>query len=35
MGQLYFRNLHEEFFNRYPKDATEFYAVSGYLGPDP
>ena len=20
MGQLYFRNLHEEFFNRYPKD---------------
>lgn len=35
MGQLYFRNLHEEFFSRYPKDATEFYAVSGYLGPDP
>ena len=35
MGQLYYKNLYDEFFNRYPKDATEFFAVSGYLGPDP
>jgi len=35
MGQLYYRSLHKEFFERFPKDATDFYAVSGYLGPDP
>lgn len=35
MGQLYYRNLHKEFFERFPQEATEFYAVSGYLGPDP
>lgn len=35
MGQLYYRNLHVEFFERFPKDATDFYALSGYLGPDP
>lgn len=35
MGQLYYRNLHKEFFERFPREATEFYAISGYLGPDP
>lgn len=35
MGQLYYRSLHKEFFERFPKEATEFHAVSGYLGPDP
>lgn len=35
MGQLYYRNLQKEFFERFPQEATEFYAVSGYLGPDP
>ncbi|UOD50698.1 restriction endonuclease PLD domain-containing protein [Orrella daihaiensis] len=35
MGQLYYRNLFEHFFDRYPNNATKFIAVSGYLGPDP
>jgi hypothetical protein len=35
MGQLYYRDLYKEFFERYPTDATDFYAVSGYVGPDP
>lgn len=35
MGQLYYRNLYKEFFERYPKDATHFYALSGYVGPEP
>jgi len=35
MGQLYYRSLYKEFFDRFPKEATDFYAVSGYLGPDP
>ena len=35
MGQLYYRNLYKEFFERFPQEATEFYAVSGYLGPEP
>jgi hypothetical protein len=35
LGQLYYRSLYKEFFERFPRDATEFYAVSGYLGPDP
>ena len=35
MGQLYYRNLFEHFFQRYPNDATGFLAISGYLGPDP
>lgn len=35
MGQLYYRGLYKEFFERYPQDATDFYAISGYLGPDP
>jgi hypothetical protein len=32
MGQLYFRNLHQEFFERYPKETTHFFALSGFLG---
>ena len=35
MGQLFYRNLHLEFFERFPKNTTDFLAVSGYLGPDP
>lgn len=35
MGQIYFRNLHDEFFTRYPSNATDFLAISGYVGPDP
>lgn len=35
MGHLYYRSLHKEFFERVPVGATSFYAVSGYLGPDP
>ena len=35
MGQLFYRNLHLEFFERFPKETTNFLAVSGYLGPDP
>ncbi len=35
MGQVYYRNLHKEFFERFPKDATHFYALTGYVGPDP
>jgi hypothetical protein len=35
MGQLYYRNLYKQFFETYPADATDFFGVSGYLGPDP
>lgn len=35
MGHFYYRNLHSEFFDRYPRNATKFMGVSGYLGPDP
>jgi len=33
MGQLYYQNLSQEFFSRYPKNTTDFLAVSGYVGP--
>ena len=33
MGQLYYRNLHSEIFDKYPKTATNLYIVSGYVGP--
>ncbi len=35
MGQLYYRSLHKEFFEKFPKEATHFFAITGYLGPDP
>lgn len=35
MGQLYYKNLHSHFFDLYPRNATKFICVSGYLGPDP
>ena len=35
MGQLYYRNLSAEFFERFPRNTTEFWAVTGYVGPDP
>ena len=35
MGQLYYRGLHRYFFEQFPRDATEFVAVSGYVGPAP
>jgi hypothetical protein len=35
MGQFYYRNLYDEFFNRYPKNATKFMGISGFVGPDP
>ena len=35
MGQLFYRNLHLEFFERFPSETTDFFAVSGYVGPDP
>lgn len=35
MGQLYYRGLHRYFFEHFPKEATSFVAVSGYVGPGP
>ena len=35
MAQLFYRSLYLEFFERYPKNTTNFYALSGYIGPDP
>jgi hypothetical protein len=35
MAQLFYRGLDLEFFDRYPKDTTNFYAVSGWLGASP
>lgn len=32
---IYFRNLHEEIFDRYPKTADKLYILSGYVGPTP
>lgn len=35
MGQLYYRNLHSLFFENIPQNATDFYGISGFVGPDP
>ena len=33
MGQLYYRNLYSEIFDKYPKNATDLFIVSGFVGP--
>ncbi len=32
---LYYRNLYSLFFDNYPKHATDFIALSGFVGPEP